>query len=75
MDQLPSDLFEMMFVRDDEFTIKHNPTAWTTVTPVCRHWREIALGYSVLWSNITIGYRFRPWIPVILERAENAALM
>ncbi|KAI0289300.1 hypothetical protein BC826DRAFT_631337 [Russula brevipes] len=47
---------------------------WTSITHVCRHWRQVALDDSSLWARIS-GWRVNTtWIAETLARARNAPL-
>ncbi|KAI0290887.1 hypothetical protein BC826DRAFT_1106216 [Russula brevipes] len=51
-----------------------NGFRWISVTHVCRHWRQVALGDSSLWARIS-GYQISTaWISEALARARNAPL-
>ncbi|KZV70505.1 hypothetical protein PENSPDRAFT_651503 [Peniophora sp. CONT] len=45
---------------------------WMYITHVCRRWRNVSLGCSLIWTHIN----FKPpsWAPVFLERAREAPL-
>lgn len=49
-----------------------NPSAWMTITHVCRHWREIALGFPSLWTSI---HNKKPeYIRTFIARSRQAPL-
>ena len=48
---------------------------WIAVTHVCQHWRQVALGDSSLWANITGISPNSKWISEMLVRARNAPLV
>ncbi|EAU82726.2 hypothetical protein CC1G_10631 [Coprinopsis cinerea okayama7 len=48
-------------------------TAWTTVTHVCRQWREIALDCPALWATLTDAIPPR-WLEAMLIRSKTAPL-
>lgn len=62
------DPLEMKFANTREA-----PLGWITVTHVCRHWRQVALGQSSLWRRPTfrLGH---VWFSVILGRARSTPL-
>ncbi|KAG1811427.1 uncharacterized protein BJ212DRAFT_510183 [Suillus subaureus] len=43
------------------------------ITHVCRHWRQITLECSSLWTFIDC--LSAPWVPIMLERSKEAALV
>ncbi|EIW80253.1 hypothetical protein CONPUDRAFT_144419 [Coniophora puteana RWD-64-598 SS2] len=56
-------------------TIHHTHRDLLTITHVCHHWREVALAYPNLWSNIDMDRRNPARIrALMLERAKNAPL-
>ncbi|KAF5357585.1 hypothetical protein D9758_007479 [Tetrapyrgos nigripes] len=45
---------------------------WTTVSHICSHWRNVALGCPVLWSCLDFS---RPaWVPAMVERSRMVPL-
>ena len=48
---------------------------WIGVTHVCRCWRRVALGDSLLWARITGILPNAKWISEMLVRARNAPLV
>ena len=48
---------------------------WVHVTHVCRHWRQIALDDSTLWTYFSSYPRNKDWIAERLSRARNAPLV
>jgi len=51
VDNIPTELLVHVFllVRDSAST-----SSWISLTHVCRHWREIALGTPLLWTSIPV---------------------
>ncbi|KAH7927843.1 hypothetical protein BV22DRAFT_244718 [Leucogyrophana mollusca] len=50
----------------------HTPWVWTTVTHVCRHWRQVALSRPSLWTTLT----FTPaWSEAMLARSKMGPLV
>ena len=45
---------------------------WTTVTRVCRYWRESALSFATLWSTVSMSNL--PGALISIERSRNAPL-
>ncbi|KAI0047725.1 hypothetical protein FA95DRAFT_1199524 [Auriscalpium vulgare] len=43
---------------------------WLAVTYVCRHWRQVALQQSSLWSHVTLTFGSQ-WAATFLSRARN----
>ena len=46
---------------------------WAVVSHVCKHWRQVALGRSSLWGNITVT-RQREWMQLLLERSQETPM-
>ncbi|KAI0051988.1 hypothetical protein FA95DRAFT_1451575, partial [Auriscalpium vulgare] len=46
---------------------------WIAITHVCRRWRQVAIGYPLLWTNIDFSYG-RAWTQAFLSRARSAPL-
>ncbi|KAI0061540.1 hypothetical protein BV25DRAFT_768039 [Artomyces pyxidatus] len=44
-------------------------TKWITVTHVCKHWRNIALGNTTLWNNINLFNLNKSWAIEFLRRS------
>ncbi|KAH6917601.1 hypothetical protein BKA70DRAFT_1395315, partial [Coprinopsis sp. MPI-PUGE-AT-0042] len=74
MDQFPAELLAEIFMLNRYESSFLETMAWTAVTQVCRRWRDIALAYPTLWSDITIEAPYTPWIPVMLERSAAVAI-
>ncbi|KAI0040298.1 hypothetical protein FA95DRAFT_900403 [Auriscalpium vulgare] len=48
------------------------PPAWVAVTHVCSRWREVALSFPALWSNIVV---YNPdWLEATLARSKATPL-
>ncbi|KAG1887832.1 hypothetical protein F4604DRAFT_2038492, partial [Suillus subluteus] len=45
------------------------------VTHVCRHLRQVALECPSLWTFIDMDCLSAPWVPIMLERSKQAALV
>ncbi|KAH9920612.1 uncharacterized protein B0H18DRAFT_956996 [Fomitopsis serialis] len=54
VDNIPTELLVHVFllVRDSTTTL-----SWISLTHVCRHWRNVALGTPLLWASIPVGRR------------------
>jgi len=49
---------------------------WVYITHVCRHWRQVALDDSTLWTHFsTSSAQNKDWIAKQLSRARNAPLV
>ena len=77
--RLPSETIEDIFIigaceyfrKDIGFPIQ-TPPSWVNVSYVCRHWRNIALGYPTLWSYLFV---VSPrWTEELLSRSKQAPL-
>ncbi|KAF5341820.1 hypothetical protein D9611_001178 [Ephemerocybe angulata] len=66
------------FVSETRRSTDHSRTAlgkmepWLTVTRVCRHWRDVAMKCSRLWSNLS--FSTPAFAQVMLERSLQARL-
>jgi len=71
---LPAEIFSRIF----NFVALFNRSFlqdWIHVTHVCRHWRQIALDDSTLWTHFSSYPRNKDWIAERLSRARNAPLV
>ncbi|KAI0264918.1 hypothetical protein BC834DRAFT_238385 [Gloeopeniophorella convolvens] len=76
---LPAELLTRIFhlLRDDRCYNKDTRLPfWITVTHVCRHWREVALSDSTLWSGIWDNFPMctEKWLVEMLIRSKEALL-
>ncbi|PPR07153.1 hypothetical protein CVT24_010701 [Panaeolus cyanescens] len=62
-DEWPSSIFETSSVPRVKF-------GWINVTHVCRFWREVALQYPQLWTQVDVG--LANWAEMVLERSKGA---
>ncbi|KAI9574261.1 hypothetical protein HD554DRAFT_16260 [Boletus coccyginus] len=77
--RLPSEILETIFIhcaRDYHSTASghRTPTAprWVNVSYVCRHWRNVALDCSTLWTYLFV--TSRRWTEELLARSGRAPL-
>ncbi|KAI0332535.1 hypothetical protein GY45DRAFT_454475 [Cubamyces sp. BRFM 1775] len=72
INHLPPELLSHIFL-----TLHDNSArfAWLPVTLVCKYWREVAVGYSRLWSQvkITTGFDVEA-VTAVLSRSKQLAL-
>ncbi|KAH8110684.1 hypothetical protein DFH11DRAFT_760486 [Phellopilus nigrolimitatus] len=57
-DSFPPELLAKCFLalKEDRGSGKYNPYRWINVTLVCRHWHDVALSSSTLWTDISTKY-------------------
>ncbi|KAI0351245.1 hypothetical protein OH77DRAFT_964185 [Trametes cingulata] len=53
--------------------VDHARTQWFSLTQVCKHWREVALDTSELWTHIDVG-RSIEWLELGLSRSRNRTI-
>ena len=66
-------VFRFLVLEEPPLSRKQN-LGWIKVTHVCRHWRQVAIDDSSLWSKIWGIPMTNKWVPEILARARNAPL-
>jgi hypothetical protein len=71
---LPAEILARIF-HFNAFSSSPIPWAGSTVTHVCRRWRQIALDDSTLWTHFSTSPRNKDWIAERLSRARNAPLV
>ncbi|KAI0317232.1 hypothetical protein OF83DRAFT_1083745 [Amylostereum chailletii] len=55
-------------------SLPESKLAWVVVTHICRRWRQVALDYPLLWSNIV--FDLGPsWAIEMLARARNSGVV
>ncbi|KAI0277170.1 hypothetical protein BGY98DRAFT_900306, partial [Russula aff. rugulosa BPL654] len=67
-------VFHLLVRKEPPFCGRRKNLGWIRVTHVCRHWRQVALGDSSLWSKISGMLANTKWISEMLARAKNAPL-
>ena len=67
-------VFHLLVRKEPPFRGRRKNLGWIRVTHVCRHWRQVALGDSSLWSKISGMLANTKWISEMLARAKNAPL-
>ncbi|KAG1756439.1 uncharacterized protein EDB91DRAFT_1041739, partial [Suillus paluster] len=72
--EILANVFKHFAEKKSDKSTSHAPTC-LIVTHLCRHWRQVALECPALWSSISISSVSLPWIPVMLERSKNVALV
>ena len=68
-------VFRLLALDEPPFSCKQN-SGWIRTTHVCRHWRQVALGDSLLWARISgiSNTLNKALISEMLDRARNAPL-
>ncbi|KAI0032133.1 hypothetical protein K488DRAFT_39058, partial [Vararia minispora EC-137] len=52
-------------------SLSHLQLGWIVVTHVCRHWRDVAIAHTSLWTTIPFGLGER-WVQEMFNRAKSA---
>jgi hypothetical protein len=71
--QLPSELLLRIFLFVRSGDSNGCDLDWIVVTQVCRHWRDLALRYPLLWNHINLSYP--EWTSEKLRRSQPASLI
>lgn len=76
--QLPVEVLSSIFLYvidspKDCFSTPHT-THLRWVTDVCRHWRAVALGYSLLWTRIEVSGVHPSWTAEMLRRSKRSTI-
>ncbi|KAI0665286.1 hypothetical protein C8Q70DRAFT_943462 [Cubamyces menziesii] len=72
INNLPPELLTRIFLGLRNDSVKYE---WLQVTSVCKYWREVAIGFSRLWTDIQIPAGFdAEVVKVALSRSNQAAL-
>jgi hypothetical protein len=74
---LPPEILARVFrflVLEEPPLSRRGNLGWIKVTHVCRHWRQVAIDDSSLWSKIWGIPMTNKWVPEILARTRNAPL-